>query len=382
MRRIVPLLALALALTLLVPASVAQPGRPTPIVGGVGEDHGEDDREKGEKDEGSEDRESRPAAFGEFSLLASQAVDGDYVDFSYNETSVTGFSVAGVPILDLTVASAGDEDDDDERLGVDARGAVVRVVTSSFRLQVHDNPEAVTKLRTDGVATFLFASGATLTQVGEERVRFTVGNLTGILRGDDLQVAGRNVIAEGEILLLVHTPRGSFDQHREKIGEAVARRHVGAEVSVDRRNGNVTEDLVSYGNVTMRTLRAERGNLTLEIEGHGFDGRVVVLNADGRIVGASKADDLTILFDGEPIAHASTIADILDPDDDGLKAEYYVVFDLGTETFQVLVSVPHYSVHILSVMTALPQLTPSIVLGVTAGILVLAASGFVLFRRK
>ena len=389
-----PLLALLLALSVLAPFALAAQGQgmpPTPTPGDRedGDDEDEADDDRGRSDERREDDDddaararAKPAAIGAFSLSASsQAVDGAFVDFTYNDTSLTAFTVDGQPLFDLSVAGAPEDDDEDDR-GIVAKGAQLRIRTPYYKIHVHDNPAAVAKLETDGVATLLFRGGATLTQDGE-RVDFALGNLTGTLRGEGVRVAGPSVIADGELLVLLHQPMGGYDVHRGDIGKAVANRHVGAEASINKRQDGegVEEDVVSYGNVTLQTIKAEKGNLTLLIDGHGFDGRVIVLNVDGRVVGASRSDDLQVLFDNASIRHAESIADVLDPDDDGLQAEYYVVFDPSTEAFQLLVSVPHYSVHTLSVMTLVQVPPPSVIVGVLAGVLVLAASGVALFRR-
>jgi hypothetical protein len=189
---------------------------------------------------------------------------------------------------------------------------------------------------------------------------------------------------QDDALVFLRQARGGFDQHRDDIGDAIGKGHVGAEATLGRRVGSedLVEEVVSYGNVTMTTLKAERGNLTVAIEGHGTEGRVLVLNVDGRIVGAQRSGDLTILMDNMSMTPASSLADVLDPDDDGFLPEYYVVFDPTTESFQLVVSVPHYSVHILSVMTAIPLPAPSVVVGVLAGVALLVPGAYVLFRRK
>ena len=382
-----PLLALLLAACLLAPVALAQrgPGAPPTLTPGDRNDEDDADDDRGRSDERRPDADrarGKPAAIGAFSLSAAQqAVDGAFVDFAYNDSTITGFAVDGQPLFDLSVAGPGEDDADGQ--GVVAKGAQLRLATTHYRLQVHDNPAAVAKLDTDGTVTLLFRAGATLTPLDGERVEFALGDLKGMVRGDGLRVAGPSLIAEGEVLLLVHQPMGGYDVHRGDIGKAVAKRHVGAEASINKRDDGegVEEDVVSYGNVTLKTVKAEKGNLTVLVEGHGFDGRVVVLNVDGRVVGASRSDDLRVLFDNETIRHAESIADVLDPDDDGLQAEYYVVFDPATEAFQLLVSVPHYSIHSISVTTFVSVPPPSVVAGLLAGLVVLAASGVVLFRR-
>jgi hypothetical protein len=132
----------------------------------------------------------------------------------------------------------------------------------------------------------------------------------------------------------------------------------------------------------MTTIKAERGNLTVMVEGHGLDGRVLVLNVDGRMLGADRADKLNITLDNESIEHAADLADALDPDDDGFDPEYYLVYDPAAEAFQLIVTVPHYSVHTLTVATFLEIVPPSVTVGILVGVLVVVPMALVLFRRK
>ncbi|HVM46121.1 MAG TPA: hypothetical protein VM582_09320, partial [Candidatus Thermoplasmatota archaeon] len=70
------------------------------------------------------------------------------------------------------------------------------------------------------------------------------------------------------------------------------------------------------------------------------------------------------------------------PDDDGFHPEYYIVFDPQAQAFQLIATLPHYSVHILSVTTLIVLPPPSVVVGVVAGVLLLAPTAMLLFRRK
>ncbi|MFA5862586.1 MAG: hypothetical protein WDA16_12920 [Candidatus Thermoplasmatota archaeon] len=326
--------------------------------------------------------EDRPAATGKFTLSStSQRVSGSFVSFNYSESGLQDFALGAYPLFDASVSGQSQEDDD-ARFGVEAHGAEVRVRTPVFDLIVHDNPGAVTKLMTHGVITLALAPGVLAQEGKDDLVEFTVGNVSGTIRGQDLALVGSTLTSTDRVLVFLDEPRGDFDVHRSDINEGVAAGHVGVEASFNKPGGTVEEDVVSYGNVTMQTIKAEKGNLTLQVEGHGFDGRVLVLNVDGRVVGASKADDLQVLFDNASIARADNITDVLDADNDGLKAEYYVVFDPTKEVFQLIVSVPHYSVHTLSVTTAIVLPPPSVILGVVAGAIILVPSAFLLFRRK
>jgi len=58
------------------------------------------------------------------------------------------------------------------------------------------------------------------------------------------------------------------------------------------------------------------------------------------------------------------------------------VFDPEQGAFQLIVSVPHYSVHTLSVGSVLVLPPPSVVIGVVAGVALLAPTAMLLFRRS
>lgn len=371
------LLASALLASSLLPLALAQEGKhrgTTPPMGETAQGEHGDPR-------GAQRGGQRPAVTGAFTFSTSnQQVSGTFVDFHYNDSGLQGFAVAGNALFDATVGGRGNEEG--ERGGVEAHGAEVRLRTASFELRVHDNPEAVTQILTNGGITLVLASGVSARTAGDGTVKFTAGNVSGSIRGQSLALAGNTVTSTDRLLVFVNAPHGNFDVYRSDIHKGVASGHVGVEASYNKPGKDVEQDVVSYGNVTMQTIKAERGNLTLQVEGHGFDGRVLVLNVDGRVVGASRADDLNILFDNASISRADNITDVLDPDDDGLRAEYYIVFDPAQEVFQVLVSVPHYSVHTLSVTTAFVLPPPSVIVGIVGGALLLVPSAFLLFRRK
>jgi hypothetical protein len=312
----------------------------------------------------------------------SRLVHGEHVTFAFNETGVQDFSAGGVVLFDLLVPGGSREARALPQ--VEGEGAELDLRAATFRFKAHDNPAAVVKLRVDGAASFVFEPAARLVQATDDRVDFVVGEVAGSLRADDVRLQGQTVTVRDEALLFLRQARGGFDQHRDDISNAIGKGHVGVEATLGKRQGtgDLVEEVVSYGNVTMTTLKAEKGNLTLAVEGHGAEGRVLVLNVDGRILGAARSDDLTILMDNVSMAPASSLADVLDPDNDGFMPEYYVVFDPTTESFQLLVSVPHYSVHILSVTTPIALPAPSVVVGILAGVALLVPGAYVLFRRK
>lgn len=325
---------------------------------------------------------------------ASQSVTGEHVSFNYSEAGISDFAAGGLTLFDLTVTGADEDEDDDEDDGDGdegrARGPTspranageLRVRMDNFSFTAHDTPTAASRLRTDGVVRVSFEEGVVLAREGDESVRFSFGAVTGVVRGDDVSIDGRAVTLSDGALLVLDAPRGPFGHHRD-LGRAIARGHIGAEATLNRdENDSVVDQVVSYGNVTMTTLKAERGNVTVLIDGHGFEGRVIVLNVDGRVLGADSADKLDVQIDNASVRPASNLSDILDPDDDGYHPEYYIVFDPNAQAFQLIATLPHYSVHVLSVTTLVELVKPSVLIGTLAGVALLVPAALLLFRRR
>ncbi len=357
------------------------------------DNRGEDARREDARESTESDRQDRAKPSDERSKTARDArpigafrtgdgerhVTGYHVQFDQSERGITNFTANGPVLFDALVTGGEPSRQSSE---VRANGGQILVRHPNYDARVHDNPGAVTKIHTSGVIELRFASDANVTLVNGHGARFRVGEQSGTVRGDDLRLENGVLFAAEEALIVVSAPRGGHDVHRNDIDAAITKRAVGAELTVAADNGAHAEDSVSYGNVTLTTEKAEKGNLTVIIDGHGLDGRVVVVNVDGRVIGASAADKLDIKFDNVSIARADSITDVLDPDDDGLQPEYYLVHDPLTDTFQVIVSVPHYSIHTLSVGVVVLPTPPAIIVGLLAGVLLLVPGGYALFRRR
>lgn len=344
----------------------------------AGDDRGRSGENQGR---GRDNQPPTPISIGHFTVdSASNVADGEFVTFTYDAGGLQGFTAGGVTLFDLNLTgrSLGEVEE------LEVEGSKLKFKADGLKVVVHDNPAAVSRIESDEPITLSFANGSTITpNAGGRHYTFTVGNVSGKIKGDNVALNGTQLVLQGDVLVMLDSLRAVVDKNRPEILDAIGKGHVGAEASFNALDENeVEQEVVSYGNVTMTTVKAERGNLTVLIDGHGFDGRVLVLNVDGRIVGASEAEHLDIQFDNESMQRADSLADVLDPDNDGLVAEYYVVFDPETQAFQLLVSVPHYSVHTLSVglVEILPP--PSVIVGILGGVALLVPSGYALFARR
>ncbi|MHB8606433.1 MAG: hypothetical protein ACYDCK_14395 [Thermoplasmatota archaeon] len=308
---------------------------------------------------------------GAFAVGSGSDVNGDFVSFHYSTAGLSGFALEGLVLFDATVASSARQDG--PPLGAQTDGSEIRVSAPSYSVQAHDNPTAEFRMVARSVITLTFPSSARITGSGE-RVEIDIGNVTAQVFGDGLRVNGSSVTGMQDVQLIVNHARGLFDIHRAAIDNATAHHAIGAEISLSHRAN--AGDTVNYGNVTVTPTRVTLGNITLVVAGHGFDGRVLVVDIDPALLGNGT---LAFRFDNESMIAAKNLTDAMDPDAHGLKASYYVVRD--TDGVQVIVAVPHYSTHTLTISSVLEVATPTVVVGVTVGLLMLAGGATVLFRR-
>ncbi len=385
-------LAFLLAAAILLPiGAVAQPGKGSKEARAESSD---DDRSSGE-DRGKRARENggdrddrtnvprgerKPGlGVGTFGLTAAnRSAEGDFVSFQYTPFTVENVTAGDLRLFTVIVDS---EVKEATRLGVDNRGNQIRIEASAYSAQIHDNPAAVFHLRADEGYRFRFDPAvSTRSQGGYVEVGYPDGR-TGRLVGEDVRIEGFDVVGEERATFVLDAPRGDFDRHRREIGVAIAKGHVGAEVTIPAAassNGEPEEEIVTYRNVTVDAV-SRPGNVTILVAGHGFEGRVVVVNLDPSHFRDASARGLRVLFDNASIAEASDLRDALDPDDDGLSPEHYLVED--KDGLQVILTVPHYSVHALTIADLVEEILPSVLVGLLAGAAIALTGALGLFRR-
>lgn len=329
-------------------------------------------------DEGSERGHSgeKGPRFGSFEERASREVRGDIVSFTWTPTAVRNFTVNGTKLFDLEAPPASGSGN------AKIVGSVIKVDGASYELVAHDNPMGVLKVDADGEVLIRLAPGAVASRAGEHvLVRF--GAVSGrLFHADDVQLGDGTITTEDGFHFILESPVARFDADRPELAKATADKKIGAEISLGKAKRH---DVVSFGNVTADVLRTPGDggrDVLVRIDGHGFEGRVVVLNVDADVFAGARANDLRVHFDNESVRAADGLADILDPDDDGLEPEYWLGYDVATEGFQLVVSVPHYSVHEIRVASLLAEAPPQVVVGVVLAIAAVAGCAVLLFRPR
>lgn len=290
-----------------------------------------------------------PAAQAQgYEMFGTYDGDGDRFDGAF-----VGFSVADDGIHDLAfqetpLVASIDVEIDPRRVEVD--GATVTASGPNASVVLHDTPNGFVKVRADrAVDVRVRLDDAVAASVDDGRVGLERGVAASVWSpAGDVALEDGNVTASleaGQQLMLRVRPSGSFpamSAHEPAISDAVESGAVGAEAFVQGgpRPGH---DIATYAPME---VAVETGDaVTLTVDASDPSGRVVV----ARVGDLALAQDgrLEILFNGEPIAEADGIRDVLDPDDDGVEPEF--LHARVGQSHLVLTSVPHFSTQTISI---------------------------------
>lgn len=194
-----------------------------------------------------------------------------------------------------------------------------------------------------------------------------------------------------EIVFRAHTgiERELTGAQREMVNEAMANGRLAGQVVIQAPDGLEAHSLgqrvanavaTAYGDLKMTTA-ATRGRVDITVDSATHVGRTLLVTLDPGMVPGLATGDARILFDGLPAAHAESYADVLDPLDDGDVAEYFVL--AGESGTQVLVSIPAFSVHTVTLEERQPTSSSPYFVYATIGFAALAAvQAVLLIRRK
>lgn len=318
-------------------------------------------------------------------MFGTYSGDGDRFDGAYLAFALSGEGVHDLAFDDAPMVAAIDVDLDPDGVSVD--GARVTAAGPNATVVLHDTPTGFVKVRADapvdvtlrvvdaadlsveeGVATVRRGAAASVWVPGGA-VALDDGNLTASLDAD-------------QRLMFRVRPGGSFpamSAYEPRISGAVESGHVGAEAFVQGQPRPASA-VATYAPME---VAVESGDaVTLTVDAGQPDGRVIVARVDDLALAGDGP--IRVLFDGEPIGEADGIADVLDPDDDGLDPEYLHARVAGSHV--VLTSVPHFSLHevtidrVAEIVRENPEIAAVTVAGAGA-VVALAAGGMFAPRR-
>lgn len=145
----------------------------------------------------------------------------------------------------------------------------------------------------------------------------------------------------------------------------------------------VQQATTSFASTMDLTTAATTNEITVTLSSALEKGKTVLISLDAGTLPGLASGQAQILFDGVPMKQASSYADVLDATNDGGVAEYFVLTSSVSGASQVLASVPHFSVHTVT-LKANGGDGGNVFVWMTIGlaVVVIAESAWLLGRRR
>lgn len=276
----------------------------------------------------------------------------------------------------------------------------LRVEVGKNRLELHDAAAGFLRFEgPDAIVTLTFPPGAIheLGPAGKKAFIHYGAQGTAQLDSRNMTWLDERTVQVTEFFAFhVNKANGAETPERIKVKDAIERGDkVGAEIRVHR---GAEPEVFAYDRVDVE-LRASRDKPTqadpirVILSSELPEGRTFVLHINRTVMDVEAGRVHLRYFDLPDGANgtartevvflaASSLDDILDPNDDSGQPEYYIVRDQNG--LQVLVSVPHWSVHMVELSSLAELVTPSVLIGVAAGAGAVAIAAVALFvpRRR
>ena len=145
----------------------------------------------------------------------------------------------------------------------------------------------------------------------------------------------------------------NITETRLEIEKSIISGNVGGELHVSKENGAKYEyDIMIYDGVSIEVTYLSFGKMSLIVSGDEHSsGRTIAILTDLEMFNTTS--DFAVEYDGESIKMADNISDVLNPNDDGIHAEYLMT--IGTDGIEILISIPHFSEHEIMIYTMQPE---------------------------
>jgi hypothetical protein len=277
----------------------------------------------------------------------------------------------------------------------------------SVQIIVHDNPTGmyhVVANDTPTTVSFKIAGGIDVNQLSlasdhhnddaREAVIISNNSVQGVIASDEgpLTVesgpAGTYVnvtFVEDHVMFRAKPMFAHGNMNNEQaMLQAIIQNRMACEVSLMVRNGNAMYDIMEYQHqFRMRVMEAERNRVVIEVSSANHEGKVILMNMDLQTM-ETKNGQMTVKLDGANVKWTANPLNVLYATGSNNTDALYTVLN-GGETSQLLIYVPSFSVHVLSIQSVIPGMEIFGIAGITAGLAALAvvgAAAVVLFVRR
>ncbi len=266
-----------------------------------------------------------------------------------------------------------------------SKGPQVSFTYQNCSVELHDASIRFLRIRSPGKIVFSNLTGYDINKSSYNVATLKKGNFYGAIIGNrDLVVNDGEIIAYKGVMF-----RGIVIQNETNVKEmltvenAIKCGTLGGEITIVK-DGNKIKSISTcyYNNVSIelltQTLTNKKAELIVSGDEHSA-GKTIKINV-GK--GAFSPDNLKVKFDGKDIPMADNITDVLNPNDDGLQPEYVMVKVSGGkgDEFFLLISIPHFSKHIIT-LQSLSKNPLFSAIAIASAFSVLAVASWALFKK-
>jgi len=143
-----------------------------------------------------------------------------------------------------------------------------------------------------------------------------------------------------------------ISETRLEVEKNIKTGNIGGEIIILEEDNEYDHEILIYNGVEINPIKIDKNNISIIISGDE--------NSTGKTIAITTAldmfdltNDLVIKYDDELIKMADSISDVLNPNDDGIHAEYLIT--IGTDGIEILISIPHFSEHEITISTSQPE---------------------------
>src|SRR5579875_2943757 len=176
----------------------------------------------------------------------------------------------------------------------------------------------------------------------------------------------------------LNATHSATEQDVSDIAEAKTNQTIAAQVDIGA--GNVAEKSID-SNVVVKVQNTTNDAINMTVSASSQSGpKVILINLNSTTIDVGNIKYLHIMYDGQPIAPAASVAQVLHPASSDQPHFAILVTQSGA---QILISIPHFSTHTITI-TSLSKVIPSVPeFGPVAGIvLILSIISVVMVSRK
>ena len=242
------------------------------------------------------------------------------------------------------------------------------------KVELHDTPTRFLKIETNKIV--IQTNGEyKIERIGqrENEVKIEKNGFTSfLLSNNPVLIEENNITLYGNMVFASFSLEEPMKAEQEKIEKAFLDKNIGGEVYI---YGKQTDNISFFGNVSINVDKSmlEKGKVVLKVRGDDEEyGKVIKVGI------AKMHGKIVVRYDGRVIEEADGIEDILNPNDDGSNPEYLVLSSNKDGTF-MLVSIPHFSEHKISIEFIVENPVARLV-AISFGLLIVAIAAFYIFK--